>query len=105
MKYIESEQVELKERINDTLAKEIVAFLNGNGGRIYIGVKDSGSVVGVDNIDASLKEISNVIVDTITPNPQNCIKNHVLIENGANYIEIEISKGIKPVYHIKKYGK
>jgi predicted HTH transcriptional regulator len=31
--------------------KEVVAFLNANGGSVYIGVKDNGDVVGVHNVD------------------------------------------------------
>lgn len=104
MKYIESEQVELKEKINDSLSKEIVAFLNTNGGRIYIGITDNGKIVGVDKIDNALKIIADVISDTITPNAKSLIKNHIIIEGNKNVIEIEISKGVKPIYHIKKYG-
>ena len=39
-KYIESETLELKEKYTDTIAKEIVSFLNSDGGKILIGVKD-----------------------------------------------------------------
>lgn len=104
MKYIESEQVELKEKINDSLSKEIVAFLNTSGGRIYIGITDNGKIVGIDKIDNALKIIADVISDTITPNAKSLIKNHIIIEDNKNVIEIEISKGVKPIYHIKKYG-
>ena len=38
-KYIESETLELKEKYTDTIAKEIVSFLNSTGGTIIIGVK------------------------------------------------------------------
>lgn len=37
MKFVESAQVELKERINTDLKKEIVAFANTDGGEIIIG--------------------------------------------------------------------
>lgn len=38
MAYIESEILELKAKFADTICKEIVAFLNTNGGDIIIGV-------------------------------------------------------------------
>ena len=47
-RYIESEKVELKAKYTDTICKEIVAFLNANGGQIIIGVDDNGNVIGVD---------------------------------------------------------
>ena len=60
-KYIESETLELKEKYTDTIAKEIVSFLNGAGGTILIGVKDNGVVIGVDRIDEVLRKISDII--------------------------------------------
>ena len=68
-KYIESEALELKEKYTDAVIKEIVAFLNGNGGTILVGVKDDGTVVGVDKIDEVLRKISDVITSQIEPNP------------------------------------
>ncbi len=37
MKYVESETLELKEKYTDVIVKEIVSFLNGNGGSILKG--------------------------------------------------------------------
>ena len=51
MLFQETERTELKKILNDTLQKEIVAFLNSFDGVIYIGVDDDGTVIGVDNID------------------------------------------------------
>ena len=47
-RYVESEKVELKAKYTDTICREIVAFLNANGGQILIGVDDNGNVFGVD---------------------------------------------------------
>ena len=57
-RYIESETLELKERYTDTISKEIVSFLNSSGGTILIGIKDDGTVIGVNNIDEVLRKIS-----------------------------------------------
>ena len=38
----ETEKIELKRLLNDSFAKEVVSFLNTNGGIIYIGVEDEG---------------------------------------------------------------
>ena len=40
MKYIETEQMELKRIYNESFEKEVVSFLNTNGGIIYLGVND-----------------------------------------------------------------
>lgn len=38
---IEDERTEFKALLNDKLEKEVVSFLNTDGGDIYIGVKDN----------------------------------------------------------------
>lgn len=47
----ETEKVELKRTLNDTLPKEIVAFLNSFDGSIFIGVEDNGEIIGVEYLD------------------------------------------------------
>lgn len=63
----EDNKIELKEIINNTLPKEIVAFLNTDGGTIYIGINKNRTVIGVDNMDDSLRVISDIIIDQISP--------------------------------------
>jgi len=43
----ESFFAEFKEDVDKSLAKEIVAFSNSQGGRIFIGVKDNGEIKGI----------------------------------------------------------
>ncbi|HQO10599.1 MAG TPA: ATP-binding protein [Clostridiales bacterium] len=43
----ESYLVEFKEDVNSSLSREITAFANASGGKIYIGITDSGEVKGV----------------------------------------------------------
>lgn len=102
--YIESEKVELKAKYTDTICKEIVSFLNAEGGQIYIGVDDKGNVVGVDKIDETLKKISDVITTQIEPNPQEEIRTELKFDSGKTIIVLYISKGSKNIYCQKKYG-
>ena len=53
MVFRESETVELKEVVVDDIKKEIIAFANCDGGKLYIGVRDDGTVVGMDNPDGT----------------------------------------------------
>ena len=55
-RYIESEIMELKEKYTETICKDVVAFLNTSGGTLIIEVKDDGMIVGVKDIDATLKK-------------------------------------------------
>ena len=103
-KYIESESVELKEKYTDTICKEIVSFLNTDGGTIIIGVRDDGTVIGVDKIDETLRKISDVISMQIEPNPQDEIISELKFDNGKTLIYLSIPTGSKNIYCQKKYG-
>jgi len=50
----EGYKTEFKRNLNTDLAKELVAFANSSGGRIFIGIEDDGSVSGV-SINNDLK--------------------------------------------------
>jgi len=49
----EDSQNQFKKNVNNiaSLAAEMIAFSNGQGGRIYIGVNDDGSVEGLTGED------------------------------------------------------
>ena len=61
MLFRESETIELKEIVVDEIKKEIIAFANCDGGKLYIGVQDNGTVVGVNNPDGVSLQISNMV--------------------------------------------
>ncbi|MCD8077536.1 MAG: ATP-binding protein [Lachnospiraceae bacterium] len=63
----ENETTELKAIVTDDLKKEIIAFANSHGGKIYIGVQDDGTVLGVADPDGTALQISNMIRDAIKP--------------------------------------
>jgi ATP-dependent DNA helicase RecG len=102
--YIESETVELKAKYTDTFARELVSFLNAEGGIIYIGIQNDGTVIGVDNIDNTIKNISDCITDQIEPSPRGEVISEIIHEENRSIIAVNVKKGIKPLYCIKKYG-
>ena len=104
MVFQETETIELKRILNDSVERAIVAFLNTQDGAIYIGVEDDGKVIGVDKIDETLKRIADVITTQILPNPQDLIELGTKFVDGKQVIEIKVAKG-KALYYIKKYGR
>ena len=52
--------LEFKESVNSDLSKELVAFANASGGRILIGVSDTGKVVGCDTSNKMLSQIQDM---------------------------------------------
>ena len=104
MIFQESETVELKEIVKDELKKEIIAFANCNGGKLYIGVKDDGTVIGLDNPDGVSLQISNMVRDTIKPDLTMFLHYETLEENGKKIVAIDIQQGTEKPYYIAKKG-
>ena len=104
MKYIESEVLELKTKFSDTICKDLVAFLNTNGGDLIIGVNYNGNVVGVNSIDETSKKVSDIITDQIEPNPQKLITSEICYDDGKTMLVVHVKKGVRPIYCQKKYG-
>ena len=49
----ESNRIEYKQELTDSLEKEVIAFLNyREGGIIYLGIDNNGSVVGLQDSDS-----------------------------------------------------
>lgn len=65
MIFQESETVELKAFVVENIKKEIIAFANCEGGKLYVGVQDDGTVLGLDNPDEVSLQISNMVRDSI----------------------------------------
>ena len=79
-------------------------FLNSNGGTILIGIKDNGTVIGIEKTDNILKKISDIITGQIEPNPQDEINTELRNIEKKNIIAIIINKGRNHIYCQKKYG-
>jgi len=99
----EDSQNQFKKNVTniDSLAAEMIALSNGQGGRIYIGVNDDGGVEGLtrDDIQRLNQLISNCasqhVVPAINPTTQN-----EKIEDKLILI-IEVLKGINKPYQDK----
>lgn len=104
MTFTETEKTELKQRFVDSLPKEIVAFLNTDGGTIYIGVNDDGTVCGVSNIDDLLKKVADIVESQILPDPRQFVELNTKYIEQKHVIEIKVQKGYD-LYYVKKYGR
>lgn len=104
MKYEESPVLELKEQINADFKKEIIAFANTDGGEIYVGVARDGSITGVENAEAEMEKISNMIRDGIKPDLTAYTSIERIEEAGKALIRVSISRGLKRPYHLTDKG-
>ena len=102
--YYEDEKTELKKELIDEVKSEIVAFLNSEGGTVFVGVEDDGTVIGFkdsnikDDIDLKL---GNWIQEAFFPKPSSLIK---FFFNEDDVLEIQISKGTSKPYYLREKG-
>lgn len=104
MLFRESETIELKEVVVDDIKKEIIAFANCDGGKLYIGVRDDGTVVGLDNADSISLQISNMVRDAIKPDITMFLHYETIVENGKNIVAVDIQRGTDRPYYLAKKG-
>lgn len=89
----ENQNIEWKQSWRDEYLKWICGFANAQGGKIYIGTKDDGTVIGVKNSQRLLEDIPNKI-----QNKLGIVADvNLLTKNGLEYIEIVVNPWAFPV--------
>lgn len=104
MAFQESETVELKEKFTDDIKKEIIAFANCNGGKLYIGVRDDGTVSGLNEPDSVALQISNMVRDAIKPDLTMFLHYETIEKDGRKIVAVDIQRGTDRPYYIAKKG-
>ena len=104
MMYRESETVELKSVVVEDIKKEVIAFANSDGGKLYIGIADDGMVVGVDNADEVTQQVANMVRDSIKPDVTMFIHYETKEENGKQIVVADIQRGTNRPYYLAKKG-
>lgn len=89
-------------RNGESLASEMAAFANANGGIIFIGVADDGEIPGLSMKDVSRINllISNAASQMVR-SPLSVLTENVALENGRIIIVLTVPKGIDKPYFDK----
>lgn len=104
MRFQETETVELKSIVMDDIKKEIIAFANCDGGMIYVGVADDGTVLGIGNADECALQISNMVRDAIKPDVTMFIHYETLNCEGKVVVAVNVQRGTNRPYYLAKKG-
>ena len=104
MIFQESETVELKAVVVEDIKKEIVAFANCEGGKLYIGVQDDGTVLGLEDPDSVSLQVSNMVRDAIKPDLTMFLHYETLTVDGRKIVAVDIQQGTERPYYIAKKG-
>jgi len=86
----------------DSLASEMAAFANVNGGNILIGVADDGSTPGLSGHDvARINQLISNAASHLVRSPLAVQTENVALENGRIFIVLTVPKGIDKPYFDK----
>lgn len=104
--FSESPQIEFKSNLpkNQQILKTVVAFANGYGGKIYLGVDNSGRIVGITDNEAQrlLEYLEKSIYEACSP-PIFATLSTRRFEDKVVLV-IEVSRGGQPPYKITQLG-
>jgi len=107
MKRIEAGEnltTEFKREYTEEIKKTIVAFANTSGGILYIGVNDDKAIVGVDNPDDILLQVTNAIRSTVKPDVTLFVDYKIEIIGKASVIVVTVQRGTACPYYLAGKG-
>lgn len=95
-------QFKVDVRNADSLASEMAAFANTNGGTIFIGVADDGSIPGLSQQDvARINQLISNAASHLVRSPLAVQTENVALENGRLVIVVSVPRGIDKPYFDK----
>ena len=100
----ESKTTEFKREYTDDLKYAVVAFANTDGGKIYIGINDDGSIQGIENPDGTMLRITNMIRDVVRPDVTmftECATERI---DGKTVIILTVQRGTARPYYLSGKG-
>ncbi len=103
----ESKVLELKSQLpqGEQIAKTVIAFANGSGGKLVIGVNDDLTLVGIGGLDIFelQDEVASIIHSSCHPSlvPEMYIEN----VNGYELLVIEVFRSPLMPYYLKSKGR
>lgn len=102
----EGQRIEFKEKTTNItqLLVELVAFLNADGGELFVGVKDSGKIIGLPNYEGEKEYLIGKIETEISPIPDYHIEMIPLSKERA-VIAVSVSSGSNKPYGVNIKGR
>ena len=95
----EDQHTEFKRLWKDEFFRELSAFANSQGGTLYIGVEDDGTIVGVKDAKSMLQDMPNKIKNNLGF----LADVNLQIEDGKEYIAIKVQPQDESISYDGKY--
>ena len=102
--FTENKTTELKREYVDDIKNTIVAFANCDGGTLYIGVNDDGSVCGVSDVDGTMLRVTNAIRDAVRPDITMFLECRNEVMDGKPVVCVSVQRGTARPYYLHGKG-
>lgn len=100
----ENKITEFKREYVDDIKNTIVAFANCDGGTLYIGVNDDGTVCGVDKIDDTMLRVTNAIRDAVRPDITMFVECRNDVMDEKPIVCVTVQRGTARPYYLRGKG-
>lgn len=101
---LEGKTTEFKREYVEDIRYTVVAFANTDGGKIFIGINDDGSVQGVEDSDAVMLRATNMIRDSIRPDVTMFTECGVETIDGKSVVVLTVQRGTARPYYLAGKG-
>ena len=101
---IENKITEFKREYTDEIKYAVIAFANTDGGKIYIGLNDDGTVLGVADVDGTMLRVTNMVRDVVRPDVPMFMEYEVEIIDDKQVIVVTVQRGISRPYYLHGKG-
>lgn len=101
---LEGKNIEFKRQYTDAIKYAVLAFANTDGGTLYIGINDDGSVEGVEAPDAVMLQVMNMIRDAIRPDITVAVDCSTKLMENKHIVVLTIQRGVARPYYLANKG-
>ena len=102
--FSESKTIELKREYTEDIKRTVIAFANTDGGRIYVGVEDDGSICGITDTDEVMLQVTNAIRDSIRPDITLFTETEVEQMDNKSVLVVTVQRGTARPYYLAGKG-
>lgn len=102
--FVENKTTEFKREYVDDIKNTVIAFANCDGGNIYIGVNNDGSVCGVADVDGTMLRVTNAIRDAVRPDVTMFVVCRNDVMDGKSVVCVTVQRGTARPYYLHGKG-
>lgn len=101
---IEDKVTEFKRAYVDEVKNTVIAFANCDGGTLYIGLNNDGSVQGLEDVDDTMLRVTNAIRDAVRPDVTMFVECRHETMEGKPVVCVSVQRGTARPYYLAKKG-